>query len=242
MWQLDLGSYASVKEFAARANRDLARIDVLLENAGVAMLRWDLAEDNELSLTVNVISAFLLALLLLPKLRETATKFNTRPNLTFVSSDTHFFVDFKERTAPEGIFKHMNEKSNANLDELYPTSKLVGLFAGKEMATRKPADKYPITINMPNPGLCKSELAREGNARVKIMKFFLARTTEEGSRMLVHAASAGPETHGAYLNMCKVAPTSTVTQGEEGQKTQKRVWSELMDKLEQIEPGITENL
>lgn len=242
VWPLDLCSYASVIAFAARAISDLSRIDVLLENAGVAMLRWDWAEDNELSLTVNVVSTFLLAFLLLPKLRETATKYNTRPNVTFVTSDTHFFVDFKEKTAPEGIFNHMNEKSNANMDERYPTSKLLEVYIVREMAARRPVDTYPVTFNMVNPGLCKSDLAREGNARIKIMKFLLARTTEAGSRTLVHAAGAGPETHGEYLNMCQVKPTATVVQSPEGQKAQKRLWDELMDKLEKIEPGVTGNL
>ena len=242
VWPLDLCSYASVKAFTARASKDLPRVDVLLESAGVAMLRWDWAEDNELSLTVNVVSTFLLALLMLPKLKETAAKFNTRPNLSVVTSDTHFFVDFKEGSAPEGIFNHMNKKSNANIDERYPTSKLMEVFLVREMASRRPADKYPVTINMLNPGLCQSELSREGNAQIKIMKFFLARTTEAGSRTLVAAASAGPETHGEYMNMCKVTPTATVTTGPEGQKTQKRLWGELIDKLEKIEPGISANL
>ncbi|MCJ1380925.1 hypothetical protein MMC17_004034 [Xylographa soralifera] len=242
VWSLDLGSYASVKAFAARASSDLPRIDVLLENAGVASLRWEWAEDNEMSLTVNVVSTFLLAMLLLPKLKETAIKFNTRPTLTIVTSDTHFFVDFKEKDAPEGIFNHMNEKSNANMDERYPTSKLMEVYIVREMAARRPVDTYPVTFNMLNPGLCHSELAREGNMRVKIMKFLLARTTEQGSRTLVNAASAGPETHGEYLNMCSVTPTATVVRSPEGQKTQKRLWEELMTKLDRIEPGVSGNL
>lgn len=242
VWSLDLSSYDSVKAFAARASQDLSRIDVLLENAGVAMLRWDWAEDNELTVTVNVVSTVLLGLLLLPKLRETASKFNTRPNLTFVVSDTHFFVDFKEKDAPEGIFAHLNEKSSANMDERYPTSKLMEVFAVREMAAKEGAEASPVTINMLNPGLCESELAREGNARIKIMKFLLARTTEEGSRTLVHAASAGPDTHGQYLNMCQVTPTATVVRGPGGDKTQKKLWAELMQKLDTIQPGVSSNL
>ena len=242
VWPLDLCSYASVKAFAARASRDLPRLDVLLENAGVAMLRWDWAEDNELSLTVNVVSTFLLAFLMLPKLKETAAKFNARLNLSIVVSDTHFMVDFKEKDAPEGIFNHMNKKDNANMEERYPTSKLMEVFLVREMASRRPADTYPVTINMLNPGLCKSELSREGNARIKIMKLLLARTTEAGSRTLVAAAAAGPETHGEYMNMCKATPTATITTSPEGKKAQKRLWDELIDKLEKIEPGVSANL
>ena len=38
-----------------------------------------------------------------------------------------------------------------------------------------------------------------------IAKFLLARTTEAGSRTLVAAAAAGPETHGKYMADCHVS-------------------------------------
>ena len=195
-----------------------------------------------MGLTTNVVSTFLLAFLLLPKLRETAVKFNTRPTLTIVTSDTHFFVDFNEKTAPEGIFNNLNDKSKANMGERYPVTKLVEVFVVREMAARKPADKYPVTINMLNPGLCHSELAREAPMQVKILKILFARTTEAGSRTLVHAASAGPETHGEYLSECHITETASVVRSAEGQKAQKRLWDELMEKLDKIEPGVSENL
>jgi NAD(P)-dependent dehydrogenase (short-subunit alcohol dehydrogenase family) len=215
---------------------------VLLENAGVATKRWSLAEDDELTVTVNVVSTFLLAFLLLPKLKETAAKFNTRPVLSIVSSEMHLLVDFEEKTAPEGIFNRLNEKSKANMAERYSITKLMEVYIVREMTTRRLAVIYPVTINMLSPGFCKSELAREGDLRIRIMKLLLARSTEEGSRTLVHAASAGPETHGEYLNMCKVAPTATVVESPEGQTGRKRLWAELMDKLDKIEPGVSGNL
>ncbi len=47
---------------------------------------------NESTITVNVVSTFLLALLILPKLQETAKLQGTTPNLTIVSSEVHFFT------------------------------------------------------------------------------------------------------------------------------------------------------
>ena len=36
VWKLDLGDFASVKAFAKRANTELDRLDIFLENAGMA--------------------------------------------------------------------------------------------------------------------------------------------------------------------------------------------------------------
>ena len=36
------------------------------------------------------------------------------------------------------------------------------------------------------------------------LKTLFAYSTEEGSRTLVHAASAGPQSHGVYMTGCKI--------------------------------------
>lgn len=53
VWQLDLGSFESVKAFAERA-RGLKRIDVLVENAGINTEEFRLVEGMESTITVNV--------------------------------------------------------------------------------------------------------------------------------------------------------------------------------------------
>ncbi len=78
VWRLDLAHYESVKDFAKRA-QGLERLDVLVENAGMVTFNFSMMEDNESSITTNVISPILHSLLLLPKLRETGAKFNTLP-------------------------------------------------------------------------------------------------------------------------------------------------------------------
>lgn len=87
VWTLDLSSYDSVREFAARADKDLDRVDVVCENAGIATGVFRLTERDESTITTNVVSTFLLAFLLLPKLKETARRFNTVPTLTITSSE-----------------------------------------------------------------------------------------------------------------------------------------------------------
>ena len=113
VWQLDLASYESTKQFVKRAE-GLRRLDAVVENAGIATRRYQVAEDNESTITTNVISTYLLALMILPKLRETATKFNTTPHLTIVSSEVHSFTSFPEKNSPN-IFKTLSDKETANM-------------------------------------------------------------------------------------------------------------------------------
>ena len=90
----------------------------------------------------------------------------------------------------------------------------------------------------------------------------LARTTEVGSRTLVHAIQPDLETgaHGAFLMGCKIAKYAshlltkyyrkvTNNNGRNGSnidgsgpaQTQERFRRELFEVLEQIQPGITSN-
>ncbi len=109
VWPLDLSSYESVKQFAERAS-GLQRIDAVVENAGITTMEFRMIEQDESTITTNVVSTFLLALLLLPKLRETSAKFNVQPRLSIVSSEMHHLARFKERTA-ENIFDALNDRS-----------------------------------------------------------------------------------------------------------------------------------
>lgn len=93
-WDVDLGSFASVAAFAQRAAKELDRLDAVVENAGLATGAYTVLEGHESSITVNVLSTFYMALLLLPLLRRTAAQHNVRPHLTIVSSDAHYFVSF----------------------------------------------------------------------------------------------------------------------------------------------------
>ncbi|UPX11503.1 uncharacterized protein EKO05_0002108 [Ascochyta rabiei] len=244
--QLDMSSYQSVFDFSAKASKELDRIDVALLNAGVARGEWELAEGEESTITVNVNSTFLLALSLLPKLKETAAKFNVRPNLTITSSEVHAWAAFEERKAPDGkIFETLNTKPEniaGAMEERYRVSKLLEILVVRAMTETKSATQIPVTINCVNPSLCHSELSREAGWGITILKFFLARSTELGSRNLVHAASMGPESHGQYVGDCMIVQPSKYVLSQEGWKDQQRVWTELSAKLEGIQKGIMNNL
>ena len=87
VWQLDLASYESIKDFAKRA-QGLERLDILVENAGIVTFSFSMMEDNESSITTNVVSPVLHSLSLLPKLRETGANYNTLPRYVNISQDS----------------------------------------------------------------------------------------------------------------------------------------------------------
>lgn len=119
IWQVDLSSYTSVIQFCERAST-LPRLDVLLLNAGIMTKEYRIAEDNESTITINVVSTFLMAFLLMPKLKETAKAFDTVPHTTIVSSDLHFLSDFPERKTGD-IFAALNDRNTARMNDRYNT-------------------------------------------------------------------------------------------------------------------------
>lgn len=207
VWELDMDSYSSVKKFATRVET-LPRLDALLANAGLATTTFSLSEDNERTITVNVVSTFLLILLLLPKLRESASKFSIRPRVSIVNSALHYIAPLAEIdvTNQASIFSRLNNKETANMNMRYPLSKLLVLFAVRELAKRLEERKGSlIVVNTPNPSWCKSQLMRENESfGQRLGERMMARSTEEGSRALVHGILSGKGSNGQYIDNCQV--------------------------------------
>ncbi|EQL00452.1 NAD(P)-binding domain protein [Ophiocordyceps sinensis CO18] len=134
VWRLDLCCYDSVRDFAARVE-ELPRVDVVCQNAGIATGTFRLCEGDESTITTNVVGAVLLALLLLPKLKATARRFDTRPTMSFTCSEVHNFTPFAEQHEPD-IFGALSDESKANMADRYFVSKLLQLLAVREMASR----------------------------------------------------------------------------------------------------------
>ncbi|KAK8076018.1 retinol dehydrogenase [Apiospora phragmitis] len=247
VWRVDMSSYASVQKFAARINTELDRVDIFLANAGCAKLKYTTAEDNETQITVNVVATFLLVMLVLPKLKETAARCKTRPVLSVTSSGAYQHTTFPQRTAPAGgLFAAINDQATAEKHwaEQYPLSKLLEIFVVRAFAERYPASAssstgagFPVTLSCVSPGLCHSGLAREQDTLgFRALKLVLARSTEVGSRTLVHAGSGGVETHGQFLEDCEVDPLNELVTGNKN--VHDRLWNELVDKLKAIKSDV----
>ncbi|KAH7348363.1 putative short-chain dehydrogenase/reductase family protein [Rhexocercosporidium sp. MPI-PUGE-AT-0058] len=236
VWESDLANYDYMLAFAARA-RMLERLDVVVANRG----------RDELTITVNVASTMLLAMLLVPKLRESAVNFGTVPVLTFTGSFTHAQTKFPERETTR-IFERLADEKIARMNDRYQVLKLIQLFCVRELANEvsKCIKQELIIISTINPGFVDTSIMREAGFMyslfVSALKKLMSRTAEEGGRTLVSAAEGREETHGQYLDNYQVGEVSVFVRSDEGLETQKRIWAELSAKLEEIQPGVMSDI
>ncbi|KAE8453878.1 hypothetical protein EG329_007654 [Mollisiaceae sp. DMI_Dod_QoI] len=249
VWEVDIGDFDSVQAFTKRVE-GLDRVDVVCENAGVAGFEYKPHKSGFDAMTaVNVVGTFLLALNLLPILRKSGQRFNMIPRLEITSSGVHSSAKFAEKNEPL-IFEALKRNDNPEwIKERYPVTKLLEVLGARalvEQMKRGPHANQKVIVNLVNPGFCKSSLARDAKGFMfimfTVMKTIMARTTEMGSRTIYAAAAAGEESHGQYMSDCVVVQPSEWVLSAEGKQTGDRVWNELLDILEDIQPGISQNI
>jgi retinol dehydrogenase 12 len=246
VWQLDMSEYSSVLAFGNRL-KSLTRLDIFLANAGIDTTQFVRLEGHESTLTVNVISTILVGMLAIPKLRETSKVQQKPSRLVFTGSVVHILAKHKYLTEPEPgqIFKSLDNKATTDMADRYNLSKLVLLLVYRKLAeeiSRSENGNPSATLNFVHPGWCKTELfnsTNDGGMGGRIGLRLIGRTSEEGSRTLVHGAVADGNTHGKYLAECSVKPESSWARSKEGNHVEKRLWTELVDILEGIQPGVT---
>ncbi|OAA52014.1 NAD(P)-binding domain protein [Metarhizium rileyi] len=242
VWHLDLCSSQSVKDFAARAAL-LDRLDVLLNNASILVMDHALHDGYETMTQVNVLSTLLLTLLLLPKLRQTATTFSVMPRVTIVSSFGAFYAFFPQRHA-RAIFEEL--KKDTLFSDRYTTTKLLQLMVMRSLAAAVDAsDKGHVLVNAVNPGLCSTELFRHLHFPLNVFLCLavatIARDSEMGSRALMAGVFA-KEMHGKFMSNCKEETWPRTMVGQDGKALDDRVWGELLGIMEGVEAGVTGNI
>jgi NAD(P)-dependent dehydrogenase (short-subunit alcohol dehydrogenase family) len=120
VWHLDLASSSSVKAFASKAEKELDRIDGLIENAGIMLDKWTVAEGMETSMTVNVVNTMFLGILLMPKMMESAKKHSIKPRIVFLVSGLGFQAEARKELTKAGktnIFEGLNNPKQQIMDQ-----------------------------------------------------------------------------------------------------------------------------
>ncbi|EKJ72267.1 hypothetical protein NXS19_012545 [Fusarium pseudograminearum] len=242
VWQLDLASYDSVREFASRVNK-LERVDAFINNASLLSFKREMIEGHESMLTVNFISTALLSLLVLPALRLAAIRFNVTPRMVIVSSDAAF--DCRLTTEVPNIFEAIDAETSV-LDHYSKTKLLQTMFISRLSQGIDASGKGHIIANAVHPGLCGTQLFKHIDFPFSLflsaLVAVLGRTPEMGSRALLAGAFAGEDLHGKIMFNGEEHQFPKCMQGEMGDKLTGRVWDELMELLEGIEPGVRNNV
>jgi NAD(P)-dependent dehydrogenase (short-subunit alcohol dehydrogenase family) len=128
--ELDMNNFASTKAFADQVKKEFREIDIVLLNAGVLNTTHKLGEEGfEESIQVAVLSTALLALLLLPWIKEAGYG---KAHLGFVTSGRHRSVAI-DTWPKEGVLEWLSKEENWP-SNMYATSKLLEQYVANEIA------------------------------------------------------------------------------------------------------------
>lgn len=226
---LDLASFDSIRSFATMLLDRYDRLDVLINNAGLAPdgRRWETAEGFEAAFGVNHLGHALLTHLLLDRLGECAPS-----RVVVVSSGAY-------RMAGDGIcFHDLQHEGEFHSLGVYAESKLANIYYTLELAER--LEGSGVTVNALNPGHVASRLGQtrpEDLARATVRPQVPHRIDEVlgplpepvdpavGARTSVFLATS-PEVegvNGSFFSRCRAEPLTRLAGDREASR---RLWDE----------------
>ncbi|RSH82780.1 uncharacterized protein EHS24_007775 [Apiotrichum porosum] len=243
VWNLDLASFENIKEFAARANKELDVVDVAVLNAamnpGFADAPMKTTVDgHEVTQQVNILSTILLSLLLQPLLAKSVD-----PTLVITSSEVHMFCGHQLIAnavhTHSSILAAYDDKSRFVCGDRYFESKLLLQLVIRQLI----GDLPDIKIVAVNPGMCRSNLGREMTSigmRIGIIinNYTLSRSAWNGAVNVTKAIEATESQE--YWSDCAPAASSSVFLGSAtGHAASKQYYHEVMAVLDKVSPGCT---
>lgn len=208
---LDMNSYASVVAFAESCDKDLARVDFVLLNAGVQSGVYEANPEtgHETDVQVNHLSAALLAVLLVPVLRsKKAAGQAAPPVLSIVASDTAYQASLKDTN---NIIAAMDAPENFSRMANYSGSKLLIVMFVAALAAR--VDARDVVVHTSNPGITAGTSLTQHNRTlaIKILEQvgrLLARSLAAGAHILVDGLlrKGDAESHGSFVSDWTIKP------------------------------------
>lgn len=207
VWQLDLNDYSSIEAFGKRADAELETLDIAVLNAGVHNAKFEQSRYGwEGTMQVNTLSTTLLALTLLPKLKQSTKLTGKTATLEFVSSGLHYRTKLNEaqKSGDVDLLDSFNHSENFSAQKQYGASKLFLMYAVKELAAKAAHESgLEVFVTSVCPGMCQSDIARDYDSLLfrigkSILNVLFMRTAEQGSRTFVSGALLGGEGHGQF--------------------------------------------
>lgn len=180
----DLESLAQIRKLAADFLATKQPLQVLINNAGVFNMKRQLTSDGlEAVFAVNHLAYFMLTLLLLDRIKESAPA-----RIINIASDLHQRATLK--------FDDLGGERSYGGMSSYGQSKLANVLFTYELARRLAGTG--VTVNCVHPGAVATNLAKNNGALAaaawKIIGIFM-KSPENGARTQVYLASS-PEVEG----------------------------------------------
>ncbi|XP_030756000.1 retinol dehydrogenase 13-like [Sitophilus oryzae] len=216
--KLDLNSLKSVRSCAQRIIEKEAKIDLLVNNAGVMMCPEGKTEDGfETQFGTNHLGHFLLTLLLLPKVKQSESA-----RIVTVSSMAHERgkIDFDDLN-----FENKSYSSTA----AYCQSKLANVLFTKELDRKlKESNVNNINVYSLHPGVIKTELGRHLSTPIRLLFGLFSwtiKTPEQGAQTSIYCSvdEKCANESGLYYSECAVKTPAKAALNEEDAK---RLWNE----------------
>lgn len=215
-WLCDLGSQAQIHKLAAGVLANYDRLDVLVNNAGLATPRRELTEDGlERTFAVNHLGPFLLTNLLLDLLAKSAPA-----RVVNVASIEHY--DATMDLADLGF-----ERGGWGMAKAYRRSKLGNVLFTRTLAKR--LEGKGVTVNAVHPGAVATGIwdCAPGWMQpvIWLAKKLIMITPEKAARSIVRLASSAEVEgkSGLYFNQLEPKEPSKLALDEE---LAEKLWAE----------------
>ncbi|CAK1589979.1 unnamed protein product [Parnassius mnemosyne] len=220
---LDLSSLKSVRKFVKDFTSTEAKLDVLINNAGVIYPGREKTEDGIMKdMQINYFGPFLLTVLLVPMLKKSAPS-----RVVIVSSAMHKL----------GNIQNINEQTEGYL-QAYANSKLCNVLFSNELARR--LEGTGVTVNSLNPGQVNTSLYRSSSLLEKLKSlvlYFFFKSPAEGAQTSIYLAVSHECDYmtGCYLEDCSESRMSPKAMDKE---LAAKLWS-ISEELVKLSPEET---
>ncbi|KAI1376393.1 NAD(P)-binding protein [Hypoxylon crocopeplum] len=234
---LDMSQYSSIQDFARRVESRLSRVDMVILNAGLFKFSYNIVPGtgHEEHVQVNYLSTVLLAILLLPILKNKSPP-GTPGRITIINAALALTVPVPTTNGHKSLLAALDDPKAFNGSSQYNTSKVLAQMFAYKLVEYVSADD--VIVNLVCPGYVKgTNLGHDVNVVVRavgsVFGAMMARNIHDGASTYLDAAFVkGKESHGSFLMSWKVTPYNSFLYTPEGREAADMLWQETMKELE----------